>query len=280
MQLNQRRLRGKIIGRYVNELRHSSFFNVEFRRTLKECLKKLGDRKIVQVICYGLGSFSNGVDVASRYQLALLLLIYEYLSEHEGPLHPLIEIFDPSFEQLDKDTLLLFSNPGFKLIENNEYCARRFNSIGDINSCVLIYMPHLDKYLYNNLMGANWHVGSLTKLLILGNSFHEMVDHEPTNRCKQQLPYMYTLVHSFSDDIRQPNRRQKEKGSSSTFHSKESANALVELTVDDGAFKHSDVFNNLAFHLIDTSWIANNSMRVQQSRIANWTYSTSWPSSE
>lgn len=246
-----RKLRDKIIGKFVNELRQTIFYQSEFAKTLDRCLEKIVDRKLNQIVCYGLGSFCDGIDAAPRYQLALLILTYEYLNSR-ADLNPTIEIFDPSFAQLDKDTLLAFTQPRFNLIEDNEHCAREISV--SHNGCVLMYMPHLDKYLYNNLLGANWTSERLKKLIVLGNSFREMIDNEMQRVCKTHLYYLDQLVRNDG--------------------------ALVELAVDDSSFEHSDIFNSMALHLIDENWLINNSPVIRQTRLPNWTCVTSCSTDE
>lgn len=237
-----KKLRDKLV-KFATDLKETNFYQLEFISILKKSLTILSDRKIEKIVCYGLGSFCDGVDTTSRYQLALLLLIFEYL-DVEDYLSPVIDIYDPSFSQLDKDTLSSFTRPQFNLIEENEYCAREISTSAPTR-CALIYMPHLDKFLYNNLLGANWTKENLYKLVILGNSFQEMIDNETKHIRKNQLHYMDQLVIN--------------KG------------ALMELTIDDRPFKHWDIFNSLSFHLISEDWILKNSTKIQQCRIINWT---------
>lgn len=247
-----RKLRDKILGKFVAELKQTTFYQSEFLNTLNNCLNNLGKRRINQIVCYGLGSFCDGIDTAPRYQLALLLLTYEHLALNSD-LSPVIEIYDPSFAQMDKDTLLTFTRPRFNLLEENEHCGREL-SVTESDGCVLIYMPHLDKYLYNNLLGVNWTTEKLKKLVVLGNSFQEMIDNETQLICKTQLYYLNQLVNN--------------------------EGALVELSVDDRSFEHSDIFNSMAFHLTNEDWLAKNSPTIRQIRIPNWTCVTNCPSDD
>lgn len=266
-----KKLRDKIVSSYVDGLRQTIFYQVHFRSVLENCLRELGERKIEQLVCYGLGSFQSGVDSASRYQLALLILLYEYLQGLHSSISDVVEVFDPSFDEIDKGTLLAFTRPTFKLIIENEYCARRIIS-SDRNRCTLVYMPHLDKYLYNNLLGINWKAENLDKLVILGNSFHEMIDNELGYNCKPDLHYINQLVCNFRPA--QNNLSQKKKKLGRLFETQESIEALVEFTIDDSSFQHCDIFNSLAIHFINRKWLVENKSKIEDNRIHNWVATT------
>lgn len=265
-----RKLRDRITGTFVAKLRESHFYQQDFNSTLDKCLRALGDRKIEQIICYGLGTFSNGVDVVSRYQLALLLLIYERLKELETPLNNTIEVFDPSFEDLDKAVLLSFNSPQFKVIQENEHCGRRLDCL-EQSRCALIYMPHLDKYLYNNLLGVNWDIENLSRFVILGNSFHEMIDNETLFKRESELHYMNQLACNFAETRVVAKRpKNKQRKAIQRDSNDEACYALLEFEIDDNSFEHSDVFNNLAFHIINVDWLEKNSAKIQQHRLRDW----------
>lgn len=267
-----KRLRDKIISSYVNELRQTTFYQVYFKSVLDNFLKELGERKIEQLVCFGLGSFQNGIDIAPRYQLALLILLYEHLQGLYYPFSNVIEVFDPSFEEIDEGTLLTFTKPSFKLIKENEYCARRIKSSRE-NTCNLFYMPHLDKYLYNNLLGINWNIENLDKLVILGNSFHEMIDNEPRSECKSDLYYINQLVCNFRSNNNSPQKKEKMRHSNKT---QDSIEALVEFPIDDSSFQHYDIFNSLALHSISRKWLLENRSKIESNRLHNWTATTTF----
>lgn len=281
MQSKSKKIKDKIIGQFVNELKQSSYFEVDFKSALSKCLDELGGRRIEQIICYGLGSFRNGVDIASRYQLALLLLLYEFLIEQGEPLNSTVELYDPSFDELDQYTLSTFIEPTFKLITENEYCARKLIT-SDKNRCVLIYMPHLDKFFYNNLLGVNWNADSLGRLVVLGNSFHEMIDTETPSKRRSELYYMNQLVGNFEEKLCSKGTSRKIRnhkiGTSNEASNFEAPVALVEVKIDDTSFKHSDIFNNLSFHLIDMTWLKTNFTKLKE--LPDWTCVTTCPSDE
>lgn len=118
---------------------------------------------IEDVVCYGLGNFSDCY--ISRNQLAFILLIIEEIDIPICRCH----IFDPKFTEEEKLTL---KDLGFNVISINEAGKR------NCNKRTLFYMPHCGKALYNNLIWANWGE-CLDNLVIIGNSFTRMVENIP-----------------------------------------------------------------------------------------------------
>lgn len=277
MHNKSRRIYEKIANDVKFQLKQSHFYQEKFLVSMNRCLGS--HRKIENIICYGLGSFHNGVDIVSRYQLALLLLIYDHLLGSGNPINEQIDVYDPSFEDLDKETLKCFSGPRFNILEQNEYCGRDLAQCGSgSNHSTLIYMPHLDKYLYNNLLGSNWFVGNMKKLVILGNSFQEMIDNEIPSKCRSELYYINALVTNFElDSPMGQNSKKRKKILDKKSHQigpDYEAKALVEIKIDDSIFEHGDIFNNLAFHSISQRWLEENSSKLDSSRLNNWDLAT------
>ncbi|XP_071619616.1 SRR1-like protein isoform X2 [Heliangelus exortis] len=92
-------------------------------------------------VCYGLGRFS--CCPSARYQLGFLLLLLEELGE-VGVLGKL----------------------GLRMLQDNEEGKHSVEGSG-----TLFYMVHCGKALYNNLLWRNWALGTLSKMVIVGNSF-------------------------------------------------------------------------------------------------------------
>lgn len=265
------------IERLVKELSLTEYFETHFVKALEECLSEISPRKFNQIVCYGLGSFCDSVDTTSRYQLALLILIHSYLLDRGHPLCEQIEIFDPSFQDIDKETLSSLSRPQFTLIEENEFCARRLSDSERVNSCVLFYMPHLDKYLYNNLVGVNWDRSCLSRLVILGNSFQEMIDNEPSSKASSELHYLNVLVNNFDNTIGNKKLRRKP---SVSIKSGNKEKALIESSIRGESFKHPDVFNSLSFHMMNNKWFVENSNKIELQQKPNWVCRTYVPTDE
>ena len=145
---------------------------LEDRETVKHLLmvkkhdnensKDLGNR-IQELVCYGLGSFSESY--IARYQLVFLLLVIEEMDIPVCNCH----IFDPQFNDEEK---VILQDLGLNIIVENEVGKRR------CNTKTLFYMPHCGKALYNNLLWANWGT-NLDNVVIIGNSFTSMVERTP-----------------------------------------------------------------------------------------------------
>ncbi|XP_051489557.1 SRR1-like protein isoform X3 [Apus apus] len=108
-------------------------------------------------VCYGLGRFSGCP--SARYQLAFLLLLLEEL----GLPPEQCWLFDPAFSEQE---VAVLGQLGLRLLPDNEEGKHDVEG-----SSTLFYMVHCGKALYNNLLWKNWATGSLSKMVIVGNSF-------------------------------------------------------------------------------------------------------------
>lgn len=267
----KKRFKERINGQLKQELIESGFYP-EFKSNLEKCLKSLDGRQIEQMICYGLGSFVNGFSmVAARYQLALTLLLYEELVQQGCPLASDIEIYDPLFDNDDKDVLTSFTCPKFTLIEKNEHCARKVTTSGD-NRCVLVFMPHLDNEFYNNLLGANWDADSLSKLVILGNDL-ALLYNDPfhAKKLKTKFHYVYHLLNNFSEFTKKKRKRVATDSDIGTNNSP-NGKALIQVPLrenfDELAF--GGAFSDLVYHLVNISWLKDNAQKIDRSRLKDW----------
>lgn len=258
----------KILNILLPKLSQSEFFNYNLIPALNKFLHALGKRQVQQLLCYGLGTFHDGVEKASRYQLALLILIYKNLKERNPSFSHVIEIFDPSFNQKDIVTLGSFEDPKFKISNTNEYCARRLNDFSS-GTCVLVFMPHLDKYLYNNLLGANWTVKELSCLTVLGNSFSEMIDHEICSKTRSKLHYLNSLVSDFQKSNSRSGKNKKGCNKDEPSSNRGNSRALVEIKIDDN-FEQENIFNSLSFHCFDIDWLEHNQSKILQEVQSDW----------
>nr|XP_033810239.1 SRR1-like protein isoform X2 [Geotrypetes seraphini] len=116
----------------------------------------LGSRHEFNCVCYGVGRFSSCI--TSRYQLALLLLLLEKL---QVPKHR-CRVFDPLFSRWE---IAILQALGLTVVFENEEGKHK------ILTPTIFYMIHCGKALYNNLLWRNWSVDSLSKVIIIGNSF-------------------------------------------------------------------------------------------------------------
>lgn len=190
----------------VTEIQKSTFFEKEFLLAINKCCSEFevdgSNRVISKIVCYGLGSFSDGINKASLYQLALLILLHGHLKSRGHPINDMIDIFDPIFKPTDKEILSNSTEPSFNVLEVNEFCGRDISQECDFDKghCTLFYMPHCDQFLYNNLIGRNWSLDGIGHTLVLGNSFSDMLDN-PYVALRQYNYYLFTLASNFSKTI-------------------------------------------------------------------------------
>ncbi|NWU63965.1 SRR1L protein, partial [Pterocles burchelli] len=109
-------------------------------------------------VCYGLGRFSSCP--AARHQLAFLLLLLEELGVPPGQ----CSLFDPAFSPQE---VAVLGQLGLRLLPDNE--EGKHGAEGAATT--LFYMVHCGKALYNNLLWRNWSAGTLSRMVIIGNSF-------------------------------------------------------------------------------------------------------------
>eukprot|EP01095_Lingulamoeba_sp_RSL-Kostka_P002669 TRINITY_DN13583_c0_g1_i1.p1 TRINITY_DN13583_c0_g1~~TRINITY_DN13583_c0_g1_i1.p1 ORF type:complete len:287 (+),score=50.50 TRINITY_DN13583_c0_g1_i1:72-932(+) len=124
----------------------------------------------IQIICYGLGSLAKSKK--ATYQFAFLLLIRELLEI------PNVYLYDPILTKKEID--LIESYEGFNYIKINEECNRICKNL----TC--IYMPHCEKFMYNNLIKTNMESNSLNNLFIIGNRL-SLYDEMTIQQKKRQL---------------------------------------------------------------------------------------------
>lgn len=255
----------RICTEFVGQLKGSYFYTKDFLPRFTECLKELGNRKITQLICYGLGSFYNGVSVAPRYQLALLLVMHEKIAELGSEnLNETIEIYDPRFKDRDLVILKSFEKPKFHIIEQNELCARK------LEVTTLVFMPHLHKHLYHNLIAANWRPKNLKRLVLVGNSFREMVDQTVLSKSKKNLYYLNLLVYDFETENQKPLLRWPERHTSDDDIDKQRHRALIEVSVDTSDDNLRFSFSNQAVHFINDEWLSENKDKIKNFRLKGW----------
>lgn len=141
------------------EVRDTSFTRSVFSR-LTESLAILGSNGLSEIVCYGLGQFSQYR--SSRCQLALLLCLkarYEPVRVH---------VYDPAFCPEEVQTLRTL---GLEVIETNEEGKRVIQR----DRTTLVYMPHCSRQLTNNFLYANWGDG-LSDCILLANSLSRTID--------------------------------------------------------------------------------------------------------
>jgi hypothetical protein len=114
-------------------------------------------------ILYGLGTFDRESIQQSyheQYQLALFLLLRDTLPFH---VDATLCAFDPLFSPLDTDILAHFK---ISVLGTNERAQRK------VSVPTLVYMPHCERELYENLLRSNWTLKNVSCLFLVGNSFN------------------------------------------------------------------------------------------------------------
>lgn len=155
---------------------------------LQKALDSCGESSITEIICYGLGHFTECN--ISRYQLALLLSVREHF---KGTIY----VHDPIFYTSEVNIL---KELGFCIIEENEEGKRKLCTSGT----TFLYLPHCPKQLVNNFLWKNWGPG-LKNGIVFGNSFSSVVERQTlsdkrlTNFLAKIQPYVqeYPIDNNF-----------------------------------------------------------------------------------
>jgi hypothetical protein len=189
----------------------------QIETTLETCLRELAQSKYWEtvrqvltsqaeahkhpfrsIVCYGIGNFGTKRQSAPLWQLALAVLIRDYIStttftSYNGSQTPArrsestktiprkrsvaMHYFEPLMTAQESKVL---EKLGIRIIEENERGKRSVNNNGDNNNSVtLFFMPHCPMSLYTNLFHTNW--DSLLQVIIFGNSLNNYIDGRNAN---------------------------------------------------------------------------------------------------
>ncbi|KAL6423682.1 hypothetical protein ACFW04_010291 [Cataglyphis niger] len=149
----------RTLGNTLIEVKDTSFTKFVLSK-LTESLTVLDSNDISEIVCYGLGRFSQYR--SSRCQLALLLCLKARY------VNACVHVYDPAFCPEEVQVLRAL---GLEIIETNEEGKR----IVHRDKMTLVYMPHCSRQLTNNFLYANWGDG-LSNCVLLANSFSGIVD--------------------------------------------------------------------------------------------------------
>ncbi|XP_015116559.1 SRR1-like protein [Diachasma alloeum] len=141
----------------VIALRNSPYRQILYNG-LAESLSLLDVTAIPEIVCYGLGNFSESR--SAKYQLAALLTIKSRYRSH-------VHLYDPVFFSKEIEVLKTL---GLSMIEINEEGKRKVG-----NDLTLFYMPHCFQGIIANCIHANWGRG-LSNCILVTNSFGEIRD--------------------------------------------------------------------------------------------------------
>ncbi|KAG0705034.1 SRR1-domain-containing protein [Suillus ampliporus] len=130
------------------------------------------------VLCLGLGSPSTSRE--ARAQLAFLISSCAILEI--GLTN--VSIYDPVFTDADKE---LFQSFGMQCLPDTDakYALER---------PTILYMPHCDMKLYENIISANWSEECLTRMVFVANRFSDYTDNIPRSKLEIESPYLMRLV--------------------------------------------------------------------------------------
>ena len=139
------------------------------------------EHQLRSIVCYGIGNFGIKRPSGPMWQLALALLIHDYVrtetftktsdSEDDAISHQSKSVEIYYFEPLmTAEESKVLERRGVHVIDENERGRRTV----DTHCSTLFFMPHCPMTLYSNLFHTNW--DSLQQVIIFGNSLNNYVD--------------------------------------------------------------------------------------------------------
>ncbi|XP_024939348.1 SRR1-like protein isoform X1 [Cephus cinctus] len=144
---------------------------------LNKSLAILDIQEISEILCYGLGNFSE--HSSPKYQLALVLALKELYGAN-------VSLYDPIFYSKEIEIL---RSLGLQVILSNEEGKR---CIGD--KFTIVYMPHCAKQLTNNFLFANWSALQLNNCLVWSNSFSDLVEDHFKHNLEHSANYIFRIA--------------------------------------------------------------------------------------
>lgn len=154
-----------------------------------------GSKAAVDLVGFGVGCI--GTSHVAQHQMGLLLLLREWL-EGANLTVASVQVYDPIFCDSEKEALVEL---GCVVLETNN----DGNFACDKSRMTLLYMPHCEAELYNNVIAANW-APHLSRVCIIGNSLRSYAARLPEERwstmmgaVQRSLQWMQdcTLANSF-----------------------------------------------------------------------------------
>ncbi|KAI4488467.1 hypothetical protein M0802_011573 [Mischocyttarus mexicanus] len=156
IEVDKNKIKRKLIDA-VFKLRDNEF-ETQVLHNISNVLTILNTNEIFEIICYGLGRFSQ--HKSSLYQLAFVMVLEKHYKCQ-------VSLYDPAFLSKEIEILKEFH---FNVIENNEECKHTIS-----NNVTFIYMPHCPRQLINNFLYSNWSE-NLSNCILLTNSFTDIVE--------------------------------------------------------------------------------------------------------
>lgn len=166
----------------TEELKQSKF-SFDLLQNLDYCIKEIASTAVGEIICFGLGNFSDSK--SALHQLAVLVTLYEKYKSR-------VIIYDPVFNLIEINIL---QSLGFKVLVENEEGKRKVPK----EQISLIFLPHCPKQLINNFLWANW-TTSLRNCILLTNSFSNIIQTNTTKTIKKSANYIFK-IHPLTKEI-------------------------------------------------------------------------------
>ncbi|KAK7064565.1 translation machinery-associated protein 20 [Favolaschia claudopus] len=130
------------------------------------------------ILCLGLGSPSSSPTALA--QLAFLLEICRLAAIE----HPNVSIYDPVFSQEDT---AFFQTLGFNALPDNKEGKHT------LDVPTILWMPHCDLDLYENLLSANWSPEKLERMVLISNRLSDYVESNPKRKLETRAPCLVRI---------------------------------------------------------------------------------------
>lgn len=208
----------------LQELGESQYWE-NLRRVLKTRAETNQYPQFRSIVCYGIGNFGTKRSSAPMWQLALALMIRDFIGtltvandatqspsetnnrkdDNLAPkLAPTIHYYEPLMTVQESVAL---EKLGIQIIRENERGKR---SVNDNEGATLFFMPHCPLSLYTNLFHTNW--DSLFRVMVFGNSLSNYIDGGNTSivtdpKKQQALKILETLQPFWEVDVLKMNKK-------------------------------------------------------------------------
>lgn len=191
----------------------------------------LQSRKVVEIVCFGLGHI--GECQISRHQLALLL----YLKDICGPEKVLVH--DPIFYKSECEVLRKL---GLVIIAENKEGSYIISEQG----VTIVYLPHCPKQLTNNFLWSNWSK-NLENCILICNSFSTLIENQPSRILSETVPCILEIFPLTTETVLENNFKFTDIFNDTSIHyfpKKKIENQASEFWIkrDKPQYKNSEEF--------------------------------------
>lgn len=149
----------------------------------------LQSRKVVEIVCFGLGHI--GECHISRHQLAFLLCLKDICDPGKVLVH------DPIFYKSECEVLKQLE---LQIIEEN----KEGNYIISEQGVTIVYLPHCPKQLTNNFLWSNWSK-NLENCILICNSFTTLIENQPSRILSETVPYIVDIFPFTTETVLENN---------------------------------------------------------------------------